>query len=144
MHESISFNPGFLRLLQVFIFENNCSQWNLETKSISKGNLKLGWNEKLHTVYITSCFIILKKLSEIESLNRRGQIIKIQQQQRKRRYQIADLTFNNGNSQRDECLSDKDQVSSSPFPSIQCLSLEPCTCQASALPLSYIYPQPSN
>lgn len=47
---------------------------------------------------------LLKKLSETESLNRRVQILMKQQQQRKRSYQITDLTFTKANRQRDECL----------------------------------------
>lgn len=42
---------------------------------------------------------LLKKLFETESLNRRGQIIRIQQLQRKISYQIADLTFTKVSSQ---------------------------------------------
>lgn len=61
---------------------------------------------------------LLKKLSETESLNRRGQIIKIQQQQqqqRKMRSQIADLTFYQGQQPQGR-MSDEVQTRSHLLP----------------------------
>lgn len=61
---------------------------------------------------------LLKKLSEAESLNRRGQIIAMKQQQRKISYQIADLTSTMANSQRHGCLR-RFKLVPIPFPSSQ-------------------------
>lgn len=106
-HEKDSFNSRFLGSLQVLILETNRSQWKPQNHSVHLQRISNSWVEWETSHCLHYYFImleLLKKLSETESLNRRVQIITIQQQQRKRSYQIADLTFTMANSWRDECL----------------------------------------
>lgn len=124
--ERNSFNSRFLGSLQILIFETNWSQWKPWNQSVRLQRKSKAWVdwEISHHLPAMLMLELLKKLSETESLNRRGQIIKIQQQQRKMRYQITDLTFTNGNSQRDDCLMRFKPVPH-PFPRAQWLSLGP-------------------
>lgn len=141
--ERNSFNSRFLGSLQVLIFETNWSQWKPWNQSVHLQRKSKAWVdwEISHHLPAMLMLELLKKLSETESLNRRGQIIKIQQQQRKMRYQITDLTFTNGNSQRDDCLMRFKPVPH-PFPRAQWLSLGPV--HTSHVLYHWAIPQPSN
>lgn len=118
--EKDSFSSRFLGSLQVLILETDWSQWKSWNHSVHlhrKPNTRVEWETSHCLHYYFMVLELLKKLSETESLNKRGQIIKIQQQQRKMGYQIAELTFTNTNtnSQRDECLM-RFKLAPHPFP----------------------------
>lgn len=106
-HERDLFNSRFLGSLQALILETKRSQWEPRSHSVHLQRISNSWVEWETSHCLHYYFImleLLKKLSETESLNRRVQILTIQEQQRKRSYQIADLTFTTANSWRDECL----------------------------------------
>lgn len=95
------------RSLQVLILETNWSQWKPWNHSVHlqrKSNSWVEWETSHCLHYYFIMLELLKKLSKAESLNRRGQITVMQQQQRKISYQIAALTSTTANSQRHGCL----------------------------------------